>query len=229
MGKDYLNIYTSTPLRPAEIQDVDPKKHFPFLWHFLNGLFASPERRPLDYFLAWLQRFNVSFREYKPEMGQAIFLCGPKENGKGLLCFKIIKPLVGDNSADPFEHFTSKTGFNSELFKTGFLAIDDSKAPDAETRNAMVSKIKGFVVKPHHQYHAKYQEPVDVVWNGRIFQFSSQTGLSDPWEILPRAQSKCSLHVRSFHCEKIWSGWTKPSGAYRNTTGNGINPRKLPK
>lgn len=168
-GNRILNISTVRALEPAVLAAV-PERDFPWLWEFLNGLFDRPELNPLDYFLAWLQRAYAAGYHYRKAMGQAVFLCGPKENGKTLLCYKVIKPLLGDKMANPYDYFTGVTHFNSELFESPLLAINDEEATSRdETRQKFSARIKSFVVNPSHSYHPKFCNRISIEWTGRIF------------------------------------------------------------
>lgn len=64
---------------------------------------------------------------------------------------------------------TGDTGFNSELFSAGLLAINDEDAPSSEAaRKRMLAKLKGLVVNPSHKYHCKFEVPITIDWQGRI-------------------------------------------------------------
>lgn len=169
-GKRMLNISTFKPLQPAATVGT-PEEDFPFIWKFLNGHFARPELRPLEHFLGWLQRFYSSLVNYEPgKMGQAIFLCGPAGNGKSLLCIRIVGGLCGGRMSAPIEYFYGDEQFNSEIFETPLIALNDQDAPKTEgARNKYAAKMKSFVVNPSHTYHPKFCNKVSVDWTGRIF------------------------------------------------------------
>lgn len=168
-GKRILNISTVHALSPCEKQDVTPED-FPWLSAFVNGLFDSPEHGALDHFLAWLQRAYRCVLHYENAMGQAIFLCGPRENGKTLLCFHVVKPLLGNRIANPYDYFTGLTQFNEELFESFLLAINDEEAPSGDAaRRKFDARMKAFVVNPSHTYHPKFQKRVNIPWSGRLF------------------------------------------------------------
>lgn len=164
-----INTYTIPAMEPAK-ESAGPEQDFPWLWHFLNGLFDNAEDRPVDYFLAWLQRFYRAQREYKRAMGQAVFLCGPAGNGKTLLSERIIKPMIGDQISNPYDYFTGRTPFNDDIFRAPLLAINDEEAPDDEReRMKFLARIKSFVVNPSHTYHPKFLGRLRIEWTGRIF------------------------------------------------------------
>lgn len=169
-GRRILNTSAVRALKPAEKISGDPCVDFPFLWSFLTGHFARPELKPLDHFLAWLQRYYRAILEYKTLMGQAIFLCGPKGNGKTLLCLKIVAPLVGNKYTCPIDYFVGDTAFNDDLFTATLLTVNDEDAPSSEAaKQRFAARVKAFVVNPSHTYHPKFCARVTVNWVGRIF------------------------------------------------------------
>src|SRR5262249_7356741 len=90
-GRRILNTSTLRALQPATKLIVTPDD-FPWTWQFLNGLFDRPDLHALEHFLAWLRRGYKAAYEFRRLLGQAVFLCGPAENGKTLLCYRYIKP-----------------------------------------------------------------------------------------------------------------------------------------
>lgn len=201
-GKHLLNINTVRALEPAPGKSTP--EQFPWTWDFLNGLFERPERRPLDHFLAWLKRSYVSIHDYRKANGQAVFLCGPKENGKSLLCFHILKPLLGNKIANPYSFFIGDTLFNDELFESALLAINDEEGiSDDRTRNKFLAKLKSFCVNPSHTYHPKFCKRVNIEWTGRIFV----TLNDDPASVclLPEVNSNTEDKL-SFYASRPYSG-----------------------
>jgi hypothetical protein len=168
-GKRILNISDLNPVQPVPGPIGDPQKDFPLTWKFMNGFFARPELLPKEHFEAWLQRIYRMILEHKRYMGQAVFICGPRNNGKTLLCMRIVAPLLGGRVANPISFMTGETTFNSELFSSALLAVNDEDAPASEgERRRMMAKLKGLVANPSHAYHAKFKDSVQVEWQGRI-------------------------------------------------------------
>lgn len=164
-----LNIADLSPVKPIAGPIDDPEKDFPFIWKFLHGFFARPELLPLEHFLAWLQRAYRIVLHHKRLMGQNIFLCGPRNNGKTLLCLRIVAPLMGNKISNPMDYLAGSTNFNSELFSAALLAVNDEDAPSSEAgRSRMLAKLKGMSVNPSHRYHAKFATPITIDWTGRI-------------------------------------------------------------
>ncbi len=169
-GRSILNVTSLKPLQPAAIITGDPEIDFPWIWKFLNGHFARPELRPLEFFLTWMQRAYRSQLYHLRLMGQAVFLCGPVHNGKTLLCLRILSPLLGDRVANPFDYFTGETGFNDDLFDAALWAINDEEAPRSDaSRQKFLARLKAAVVNPIHTYHPKFCPRVPVDWIGRVF------------------------------------------------------------
>ncbi len=169
-GDRVLNISTLRPLAPSEKTNVVPEVDFPWTWRFFSGLFDHPELFPKEYFMAWLKRCYMAQSGYHKAMGQAVFLCGPKDNGKSLVCFRYLKPLLGDKIANPYDYFTGITTFNDELFESPLLAINDEEAPARdEARQKFIARLKSFVVNPSHTYHPKFCKRLSVEWTGRVF------------------------------------------------------------
>ena len=167
-GERILNIADMRPVQPVK-GATGTLMDFPWVSEFLNGLFPRMEDRPLDHFLVWLCRAYRSMLEHKSFMGQAVFICGPRNNGKTLLCIRIVKPLLGNKIANPMSFLEGSTDFNSELFHAGLLAINDEDSPATEAaRRRMNAKLKGLVVNPSHKYHAKFEKPVTIYWTGRV-------------------------------------------------------------
>ena len=167
-SRKLLNTSSLEPFqpRPGPATPAD----FPWLWKFLNGHFARPENRPLDYFLTWLRRSYRSMLEYRRYMGQAVFLCGPAENGKTLLCLRVVSPLLGGRVANPYDYFTGGTTFNDDLFEAGLWAINDEESPKADAaRQKLLAKLKGSVVNPTHTFSPKFCSRVSIDWTGRVF------------------------------------------------------------
>ncbi len=163
-GRRILNSSQIKALEPSEKEDVTPTD-FPWIWEFISGLLAEPNRGSVDHFLAWLQRYYRSQYHYRRDLGHALFLCGPKENGKTLLAMKIIKPLVGDRATNPYDYFTGMTQFNSDILSVPLLAMNDESAPERESvKDKLISSIKSFTVNPQHVYQPKFCDRINIPW-----------------------------------------------------------------
>ena len=161
--KKILNISSLRSVQPAD-NPVD----WPWIRAFLEGHFAEPDRQPLAHFYAWLQRSYKAIRDYRPLMGQAVFLCGPKHNGKTLLMERIVKPLLGGLSGNPFDWFCGRTRFNEELFNAFLWAIHDEESPTDQERKKFLARLKASVVNVTHTYEPKFCSRVVVEHTGRL-------------------------------------------------------------
>ena len=169
-GRRVLNTADLNPVRPMPGPTGKPELDFPFIYNFLKGFFPRPERQPQEHFEAWLQRAYRMVLEYQRFMGQAVFIAGPKNCGKTLLCMRIVSPLLGGRTANPINYMSGSTTFNSELFSTALLAINDEDAPSSDgERRKMLAKLKGLVVNPFHTYNAKFEKATEIEWIGRLF------------------------------------------------------------
>lgn len=169
-GGTYLNIARLNPVvgtgAPANAGD------FPWIWAFLEGLFSPPAEgstHPLDHFLAWLKRGHFSVVDYLGEMGQILFLCGPKSAGKTLVTLRILVPLLGGRHANPYQYMVGDTGFTDDLFQCPVWAINDEDAPKNDgQRQKFLARLKATAVNPEHTYHPKFCPKLSVSWQGRM-------------------------------------------------------------
>lgn len=162
-----LNTFTRRVVTPAPGPvEWGPAGPMPFLSEYIGGFFDPPEQ--LDYFLAWLQRFYISAYELKIDSGQNIFIVGPTGIGKTLLSTQVIAKLVGGHAAAE-NYLMGKTDFNSQLFETALWTVDDTSANDDVAAHRKFSTIvKRMAANTTFEYHAKFQVPCQVRWQGRV-------------------------------------------------------------
>lgn len=160
-------ILNTTRLEPLHAADHGTFEECTFIWPFLNNLFADGTKA-LPHFLAWLQRAYVALINGRTRLGQSVFICGPRNNGKTLTSMAIVKPLLGGRSANPYQYFVGETTFNSDLFESYYWALDDAESPREGAKAGMLSKIKGVVVNRQHQYHRKFGAKTVLPWQGRF-------------------------------------------------------------
>lgn len=173
-------ILNTSTLRPTEpVAQTCTLAAFPLLWKILSGLFVPRAGLlPLDTFLAWTRRAYISIRERRPEMGQAMFFCGPVSNGKTLICAHVLKPAFGGRMANPYKYFVGETDFTDDLFGAALWAINDEESPDEKGKGKMLSKIKSSVVNPEQTFHPKFCKKLSLPWQGRIFCTLNDDALS---------------------------------------------------
>ncbi len=168
-GLRFLNVANLAVTQPIAGLTGNPEIDFGFIKHLLKGFFARPENFPLDHFLTWLKFSHLAFLNNERRVGQALFFCGPRNNGKTLVANHIIVPMCGTRTANPMNFLTGQTEFNDELFHAGVLTINDEDAPRNEgERNKMLARLKSFVVNPTHTYHPKFCSRVSIHWTGRV-------------------------------------------------------------
>ena len=97
----------------------------------------------MEHLLLWLKIAYDNVLNHHSNPGQAIFICGPKNNGKTLLCEEIVAPLLGNRTGNPMDFILGETTFNSDLFETALLAANDEAPPaDERLRRRMASRLK---------------------------------------------------------------------------------------
>ncbi len=162
-----LNTFTRRVVCPAPEPVVwGPTGQMPFLSEYIGGFFDPAEQ--LDFFLAWLQRFYQSAHELKIESGQNIFIAGPPGIGKTLLSTQVIAKLVGGHAAAE-NYLMGKTDFNSQLFETALWTVDDTSAnDDLQAHKKFSTIVKRMAANTTFEYHAKFQVPCQVRWQGRV-------------------------------------------------------------
>ena len=150
-GSKFLNTHTRKVCSPAPGPVVwGAEGQMPFLSKFFDGLFhpdshAAVPGKPIEYFLAWLQRFYVGAYESNLESGQNLFLCGGPGVGKTFLNQGLLPYLLG-GGADAESYLLGTSDFNSQLFEVAYWSIDDNSATvtDATHRkySTMVKKME---------------------------------------------------------------------------------------
>ncbi len=212
-GERILNTVTAVALAAAPTLDPVPERDFPWIWKFLNGFFARPELNAVMYFHSWMQRayrVRLDYSTGAAAMGQALFLCGPKNNGKTLLCSRIIKPLLGNKERNPFSHLVGKSDFNDDLFDSPLWAINDEESPGNEAdKQRMNARLKGYIVNSYHTYHPKFCKRLNIPWVGRIV-----VTLNDDAEsvgILPEINDNTYDKLMFFASRAYDGAWPNPA------------------
>lgn len=203
-GKRVLNISTVRALEPAK-ESADPER-FPFLWSLIRYLWARQSGRPFDFFQSWMSRTYIGMLNLKPVAGQAIFICGPKNNGKTLLVTRVMAPLFGNSMADPYDYFLGITQFNGNLMEAGLLAINDEQAPHGEKdREKFMQRTKAFVANSRHTVQYKFKDRIENEWFGRL----AITANDDPKSIamLPEVSSNTYDKMMFFATQSRSTEW----------------------
>jgi len=166
-GYRILNTNSLQPIQPANGHCTPAD--FPLLWNWQNGFFVPVEGLdPLNHWRNYWLRTYLAVLEHEPLMGQAVFLCGPVNNGKSLWVYRMLAPSLGGRLVNPYLYLTGQTHFTDELFGSPLWAINDEEAPDEPRKRAMQAKIKASVVNPELTYHPKFAKKLSLPWQGRV-------------------------------------------------------------
>lgn len=194
-GRRMLNVARVNPVLRSGKSDVNAGD-FPWIWAFIQGLL--PDQEALDTFLAWLRRGHLSISQHQRLMGQALFLCGPRNSGKTLLSLRICVPVLGGTHSNPYEYLVGNTAFTDDLFSVCTWAINDEDAPNDGQRTKFLAKLKASVVNPEHTYHPKFLAKTQVSWQGRIIVTLNEDPASVA--ILPEVNSNTADKMMFFKC-----------------------------
>lgn len=131
-----------------------------------SGEGAGKEQEFIDqrpFFLSWLRVAYQALLAGQRRPGQALVLAGPAGCGKGRLQHFLITPLLGGRSADPGGFMFGRTDFNSELFGSEHLMMEDPATSDKrDDRMFFAEMIKQFSVNDLHRFHPKGKEAVTL-------------------------------------------------------------------
>lgn len=137
---------------------------FPMLLGIFEGMFGKEQ---LVYFFGWLQHFLKSlYITCKPSQSKALVLVGGVESGK-TLCYSILKQILNVEEADPYAWMTGQDNFNSELFRTPLLVVDEgADHTDYKSRKHFGTFIKKICVKPTNRARGMHAdaETLRPIW-----------------------------------------------------------------
>lgn len=177
--KPFLNIHTARVLRPVE-QPVEwgHKDHFPWISQFLGNptgcgeesekYFFKGARQSLDTFISWLAYYYKSAYEMNISSGHNIFISGPANMGKTVLNREIVGGLM-NGYRDAKEYLMGEDDFGAELFSVAHWVVDDgTMSTSAAAHRRWTEIIKRMAANKTFRYHAKFQTPQQVQWEGRV-------------------------------------------------------------
>jgi hypothetical protein len=156
-----------------------------FIVWYLKQLLPEPQ---LDHFLAWMRLSYLSLIQQLRSFGQVLFLVGPAQCGKSLLQVRLITPILGGRSAEPFTYMTGQTHFNSDLIKADHLHIEDQGVSHRQfDRHKFEDFIKITAVGTATRAEAKGQDAfmvypirrMTVSLNGESYNFETIPDLSE--------------------------------------------------
>jgi len=169
-GGTYLNTSVNAPMAATGTGDPSewPWVH-EFLWRFFDPDSEQPDVRPLDVFLAWLQRFWKSIRGGSLSQGQAVVIAGENDTGKGLLGNGILGRIAG-RAMDASGYLVGQEPFNSALADVPLWTVEDAIAgADFRSRRRFTELVKRHVASSTFVRKKKFSDDVEVPWTGRIY------------------------------------------------------------
>jgi hypothetical protein len=167
----YLNINHRMPMPPAGKEECEDDTNFPWLSEFLDGFFddaLQDGERPLDFWLADLQRTLRALHDGVPCSGKAEILAGGPNLGKSLMAVKIKRMIFGSGT-DAGKFLLEQGSFNKELAQSFHWYVDDNQSASSSQRHMLFSEtLKKHVATPEVVYHPKFQDSNVIPWYGRI-------------------------------------------------------------
>lgn len=120
----------------------------------------GPEQLP--YFEAWIKLAYESLRSGKLRSGHAVVMAGPRNSGKTLVQ-EIVTKVLGGRVGKPYLHMTGGSSFNSDLFGSEHLVIDDEcGSTEFKSRQKLTSQFKMIAAAGSQHCHAKYATPLTL-------------------------------------------------------------------
>ena len=146
---------------------IEPKPgKWPILRAVIDGMLQDEKDKKFNqahYFYGWTKIALEALRAGQPRPGHALVFAGPAGSGKSLLQ-NLITRLFGGRSARPYKFMTEKTEFNSDLFRSEHLMIEDEQAStDIRARRNVGAQIKIITANEEKRCEAKYRIAVDLL------------------------------------------------------------------
>ena len=161
-GKEYLNIWRDTSIKPAsEVTEWGEKGRFPWLSQYLDTVFDNEE---IGLLLAWWQRAQRAIQTKNGDQGQALMLVGEAGSGKSFFTWLLGEALGGSTAGK--RYFSGDSKWTSDVLGAPLIIANDP--PPAREKSPATSRIKGIVADAEQSYEGKYINPHNVIWNGRI-------------------------------------------------------------
>lgn len=135
-----LNTFVPTAFlrRKAKKVEAVPKTIKKIITHALGGNPATVEA-----FINWL----AVAVQTKQAIGTAWVLSGVEGTGKGLLCHKILKPLMGHEYVVQRRMDELDSTFNSYLEQCLFFFVDEVQLPEMRNAPTIMAKIKNLITE----------------------------------------------------------------------------------
>ena len=95
--------------------------------------------------------------------GQCVIFAGPRDSGKSRLQHQLVTPLLGGRSADPLAYIIGRTDFNSEMFGSEHLLIEDpASSTSIRDRTFFGEMLKQLLVNDVQRLHRKHVDALSV-------------------------------------------------------------------
>jgi hypothetical protein len=164
-GETYLNTSTLEVMQPAESGEPE---QFPWIYEFVNKVWATPTEVQRDHWMAWLQYAYLTCLTGTPTQGQALFIAGPSSSGKTFTSHHLLGKIFGGWS-DASEYLLGRTNFNKQDSEVFLWAIDDTRGSATWENKAQFShKLKAHVANPQIRCERKGKDSVTLPRQGRI-------------------------------------------------------------
>jgi hypothetical protein len=132
---------------------ITPKQgEYAVLQEMLVNMFGAEQ---LPYFEAWIKLAYEALASRHLRTGHALVMAGPRNSGKTLVQ-EIVTKVLGGRVGHPYLHMTGGTSFNSDLFGSEHLAIDDECGnTEYRSRQKLTAQFKMITASGSQHCHAK--------------------------------------------------------------------------
>ena len=135
---------------------------WPVLASILEQLLCDADFDQRSYVYGWLKFALEALCAGSRRPGPVLVLAGPRNCGKSLLQ-NIFTVLLGGRVAKPYRYMRGGTEFNSELFGSEHLMIEDeTPSTDLRARRNLGANIKAFTVNEAQSCHAKGRSAITL-------------------------------------------------------------------
>lgn len=136
-----------------------------------------------SFFHGWIKLAREALLTKSFRTGQVLVIAGQRNHGKSFLAQQVEK-MLGGRTADPEQYLTGQTQFNSHLFTSELLLMDDKGGhDDYQTRRAMADGLKQLITGAVKQCHAKGQTPLTLCPFWRVLVIVNDD--PEPLQVLP--------------------------------------------
>ena len=136
---------------------------------YLENFFGKNDDDPewecqFESFIGVLKQMRIHMRNPdKFYRKQAIFFCGPAQNGKSALQ-AMISEWLGGRGCNAAMWLCGKSNFNGEAGRSEHLVVTDSEIPpDSTAKNRFQGNLKSLVSSPFVECNEKYQPSITIM------------------------------------------------------------------